>query len=829
MKLKRTIAMLLVAGMMLSSVPAFAAEDNPVVAPSAVTQINETPITAPSETPIVPPASTSTPASASSEATVPASSTSTAPSSVAPSSTAPSSTAPSSTAPSSTAPSSTAPSSSSTASSEVIVPPTSLPETVISAPSSDAALPQGELVGGGMADLGAENAAPEVLDANEASLKAFMTRLYKSCFNREPDEAGLAAWVSYLKTGMSGTDVTVHFFHSQEFSNLNVDNKEFLNRLYYVVFDRAVDASGASWLRVLNDEGLSRDWVLGNVLASPEFATVCRNYGITQGSYKSTQPRDQNPLLTQFVNRMYSVFLGRKGEEGGLNAWCGAFLNRTMDGAHFAYQLSRAQEFQNRNLNDVQYINVLYNAAFGRDADNGGLAAWLMTLDQGMSRDYILWGIINSIEFSNVCRQYGVTQGKYEVTQPRDKDGKQTYFVNNLYKSLFGRQGDENGLNTWTLSVQKGASGSSLVKAFAGGPEFTTRSLTNDQKVTALCQAIFNRAATVSDLQVYGSMLYTYTPVVVAEKMMKVSKEFPEYCKRQNINAGLGGTLKVTANGKVIEGDAEDILACIVNGEIGGFADAGYNTIAATEAFKAQAVAAYTWILYQNQHGVAAPTVAYLANPNSTIRAAVSDVVGMRVLYNGAPALTTYFASCAGRTNSAASVWGSNALPYLTEVSSQFDGIAENRNYEVERTVSLHQMEAACNAIFAGRYGVKYFSDKSNLFTVTSEDGNHYVRSIRYGLEWHKDDGADAGWYKYPVTNGNLFVERANTVLGSGFMRSPSFTVRHNRGNTWTFRFFGYGHGVGLSQWGAYGYAKEAGWNYQQILAHYYPGTTLAS
>ncbi|MEG2673256.1 MAG: DUF4214 domain-containing protein, partial [Ruthenibacterium sp.] len=263
MKLKRTIAMLLVAGMMLSIVPAFAADDNSLapVAPATETQIVEapveTPVTPPAETPVAPPAaSTSAPASASSEASVPASSTA----------------------------------SSTAASSEVPVPSSSTSEDIIVAPDSTSALPQGELVDGGVADLGEDGAAPEVLDAN---VTAFMTRLYKSCFDREPDAAGLAAWVGYLKNGMSGTDVTMHFFHSQEFSNLNTIDTEFLNSLYYVVFNRAVDESGAeSWIRAMGEDGLSRDWVLSNVLASPEFANVCRDYGIQQGAYKSTQPRD---------------------------------------------------------------------------------------------------------------------------------------------------------------------------------------------------------------------------------------------------------------------------------------------------------------------------------------------------------------------------------------------------------------------------------------------------------------------------------------------------------------------------------------------------------
>ncbi len=40
---------------------------------------------------------------------------------------------------------------------------------------------------------------------------------------------------------------------------------------------------------------------------------------------------------------------------------------------------------------------------------------------------------------------------------------------------------------------------------------------------------------------------------------------------------------------------------------------------------------------------------------------------------------------------------------------------------------------------------------------------------------------------------------------------------------------FGFGHGHGMGQWGAYGYATVYGWDYQQILAHYYGGTRLGT
>ena len=50
-------------------------------------------------------------------------------------------------------------------------------------------------------------------------------------------------------------------------------------------------------------------------------------------------------------------------------------------------------------------------------------------------------------------------------------------------------------------------------------------------------------------------------------------------------------------------------------------------------------------------------------------------------------------------------------------------------------------------------------------------------------------------------------------------MTSPAKVVLAVTGHGW-------GHGLGMSQWGAYGYAHH-GWTYQRILAHYYSGTTL--
>jgi len=63
-------------------------------------------------------------------------------------------------------------------------------------------------------------------------------------------------------------------------------------------------------------------------------------------------------------------------------------------------------------------------------------------------------------------------------------------------------------------------------------------------------------------------------------------------------------------------------------------------------------------------------------------------------------------------------------------------------------------------------------------------------------------------------------------TLSSPVCTGSCYAAPAGSGALLVFTGHGWGHGVGMSQYGAYGYAQH-GWTYQQILAHYYPGTTL--
>ena len=84
------------------------------------------------------------------------------------------------------------------------------------------------------------------------------------------------------------------------------------------------------------------------------------------------------------------------------------------------------------------------------------------------------------------------------------------------------------------------------------------------------------------------------------------------------------------------------------------------------------------------------------------------------------------------------------------------------------------------------------------------------------------------------AVTGNQIRSAVNAIpIGEnrcGDLKSHAFTVTYDPStDRLTFTAQGYGHGVGLSQIGAVGYANEAGWNYIQILSHYYSITSTTT
>lgn len=258
------------------------------------------------------------------------------------------------------------------------------------------------------------------------------------------------------------------------------------------------------------------------------------------------------------------------------------------------------------------------------------------------------------------------------------------------------------------------------------------------------------------------------------------------------------------SDGKRKEMDLEDYICRVVLGEM----PASFEV----EALKAQAVAARTYTLRcclggSKHDGDAVCTdskccQAY-CEPEGYIRNggtyenvrkvfdAVMETAGQVLYYEDRLIMATYFSSAGNATEDAKAVWG-NSVPYLVAVSSP-EG--DNRYNGEKISFTAKEFQEKLGATLKGK-------PESWFGAVTYTVGGG-VDQIRIGGKLYK---------------GTLLREK----LG---LRSTDFSVT-TTDTVVTFTTNGYGHRVGLSQYGADAMAVN-GSDYEQILLHYYTGTRL--
>ena len=240
------------------------------------------------------------------------------------------------------------------------------------------------------------------------------------------------------------------------------------------------------------------------------------------------------------------------------------------------------------------------------------------------------------------------------------------------------------------------------------------------------------------------------------------------------------------------------------------------------DALRAQAVAARTYTYYKmssgGNHGDTADICtdhtccqAFLGKDRAAdnwgknaeryeakIENAVSATDGQVMLYGGAPILAVFHSSSAGETWNSGEVWAQD-LPYLQSVSSpEGEGVP---NYY--STVELTEAE----------FREKFLAARPEADLSGPASG------------WIRDPVMD-GVHVESVTIGGVSVSgpSVRSIFG---LRSASFTAEAGDGKI-TFYVTGYGHGVGLSQYGANAMA-EAGSTWREILEHYYTGVTIGT
>jgi hypothetical protein len=248
-------------------------------------------------------------------------------------------------------------------------------------------------------------------DDDYEKLNVFVSRLYRNFLKREPDKKGLADWVDVLRFGKgTGAKVVAGFVLSPEYKANSLSNEEYVTALYRIIFDREPDAAGLNaWVAVL-EKGYTNKKVLAGFVNSDEFENLCRDLGIARGTYKSDEAFNKSNKTAAFVARLYKVCLGRAYEQDGLDNWVRALIYKTADVYSIVKEFFNSQEFENRYLDDTEFVTVAYQTILDREPDVSGLKSWTVVLRRGYTRNKVIDGLLKSSEYGNLCAEYGIAR-----------------------------------------------------------------------------------------------------------------------------------------------------------------------------------------------------------------------------------------------------------------------------------------------------------------------------------------------------------------------------------------------------------------------------------
>lgn len=178
------------------------------------------------------------------------------------------------------------------------------------------------------------------------------------------------------------------------------------------------------------------------------------------------------------------------------------------------------------------------------------------------------------------------------------------------------------------------------------------------------------------------------------------------------------------------------------------------------------------------------------------ITQAVAETKGLIITYAGQPIDAAFFSTSNGYTENSEDYWG-NEVPYLKSVASPWDAKISPK-YKMTVTMPMQEIREKL-----GLSDVQQVSAGGSYFEILSLTEGNRLKEVRIGEK--------------------IFTARAvREKLG---LASTHFTWESD-GDKVHITTFGYGHGVGMSQYGAEGMARE-GKKAEDILKYYYTGVEI--
>lgn len=324
---------------------------------------------------------------------------------------------------------------------------------------------------------------------------------------------------------------------------------------------------------------------------------------------------------------------------------------------------------------------------------------------------------------------------------------------------------------------------------------------------------------------IYYAGIMLIAVVILPMLIVKGCSYSPE--KEQNKQGKqMSGTIPITVydtkNNTETKMDMEEYLKGVLAAEMPAQFD--------IEALKAQAVAARSYTYgrlngtYSSKEGVHDPKgmcidpahcqawtskaaamknwgIFFAARNWNRIEKAVNETKGIIVIYDGKVANTLFHSNSGGRTENSEEVWEGVRVPYLRSVDSSDDKF--NKDYKTVVTIKTSDLLEKLRGLYPD---VEIARNAAASIKILGYTAGGRVKTLKIG-------------------NVSLKGTEFRSLLS---LRSANFSISKAGSDGLMITTYGYGHGVGMSQWGADALAKKGG-TFDEILKYYYTGIELTT
>ncbi|MFY0679758.1 MAG: DUF4214 domain-containing protein [Thalassovita sp.] len=253
------------------------------------------------------------------------------------------------------------------------------------------------------------------------------------------------------------------------------------------------------------------------------------------------------------VYRLYLAALGRDPDAVSFSDMIYRLVaNQSLglDLSEFASMFVNSREFSNRygDLDSAEYVTLLYNNVLNREPDTAGLDGWVTHLNTGMSREAVLVGFSQSVEFQ---RSSAFSASEFAVGLATDAAGA----VFRIYQAALDRLPEVSGFTNWSTVIAQGATLTEIVAGFVGSREFqnTYGSLNDTDFVELLYQNVLGRASDANGLTTWTGQL---AGGATRESVVLGFSESQEFVN--NTNAPLEAWMRGLGENDVLNGGSGD-------------------------------------------------------------------------------------------------------------------------------------------------------------------------------------------------------------------------------------------------------------------------------